>query len=1139
MTITSGVISALKKRAEGHNAHHASKAKLGTLKKVYERGARSFERVPFKGKKSQEEWALGRVDNFLFMLGSGEPMAGKSPADTDLLPEGHQMKSLMKADGRAGRDGDGDGKRNESGGKPSGSPPGSLAAHKDRQESNATYRAQTTSVIPERRFAEVYAPAASWGVVAPAAAGFILHSAYSGKPNIALLRNKLAGIAAKMGTQAAGKLGSVPLRGYSFMARQRDNLRSTPKTSPERVRSRNRRAFATRSANKIDRLSEKYSPAVGRFVNARLNNMSEVIAAAYHSLGRTPMERMKWASPFALGAAYAGGIASSALLDPPARFIDAWRPGQRQIERMEASGELRKLATARAVMKKRLAKQFDETKVKRDENGRFTFKTGGVIAAAGAAAIGAGLLLGRRGSINAAKRVFEAAIGAKASSRGRIATTAARDAVNRVVYDQGLKEKVGRVMQRTLQGGGKTMDAEKVKRVFGRVMDSQDKFTLVGKGVRTSIKRIESGIEYGVNATGNFAGKVFQRLGKEFDKNSSTIAKTILDDISKTSKEFSEASVAGKINMVAKLAGAIGTVGAAMTFVYDRYKDGFGKGWKTDYGFGKDGFFFKLQIAESEGGKFRDALTYSTVDGLKTHGIENDAPLQLPGATGGQQPQQQGGFQQPRPQGSAPPIDAAAQSKARFDRLRADQKLFEVEDFVALKSDADQFPEAKDIRNSTYKNVESLLSNPNTSPEARFKLADEIASMTNANPQRLLTAKQKFHAIAALIGKYDEKGNTIEGTTTESLEGTPVRYGHWRREGNNPAILKGEFEKYLDTYRFLNGKPHAIALNRLAEAARGVGWLDQKAFEDVKEMIGQKSWSEAHWRRVTGASTAPTTVATPERVAEVNASDARGERPFSEGAAPAPTPPAPESIRAQLSTASKPMFSDKRKATWEERLRYNRLRLNDRLTNSERKEAVENVKYYEKQLEEYERQAREAQQAGKSEASGGLAKVSQYDETKHRRNPKGNEGGGRFASKGGASSSDKMKQAGKEMASTGASTAAWMGTAAALARITPAGRLGAIAAKYLVPAAASLVTDYAAGKALGRKEINRSAHEEIFRIGGLVGGSVLGGRFRSAPVIGSSLGAAAGEQLGGITSQLLDRYGPMTSRRLKEKYQIA
>lgn len=164
----------------------------------------------------------------------------------------------------------------------------------------------------------------------------------------------------------------------------------------------------------------------------------------------------------------------------------------------------------------------------------------------------------------------------------------------------------------------------------------------------------------------------------------------------------------------------------------------------------------------------------------------------------------------------------------------------------------------------------------------------------------------------------------------------------------------------------------------------------------------------------------------------------------------------------------------------------------------------------------------------------GLAKVSQFDEAKHNRNPKGSDGGGRFAPKGGYS------QAGREMAGMAASTVAWMGTAAALARLAPRGRVASIFANWIAPAAASMATQYGADRLMSTKQIDRPLSEDLHRAGGSIAGFALGGRFKGIRGVGvSSLGSAAGEQLGSVSHHLLERYGPDTLRRVKERFAIA
>ena len=99
--------AALKKKADDHNddVNNAAskKTNVPTLFKVYERGIGAYRTNPSSVRpsvSSPEQWAMARVNSFLYALKNGKFRSGKH--DVDLLPEGHPMsskdKSIDKAD---------------------------------------------------------------------------------------------------------------------------------------------------------------------------------------------------------------------------------------------------------------------------------------------------------------------------------------------------------------------------------------------------------------------------------------------------------------------------------------------------------------------------------------------------------------------------------------------------------------------------------------------------------------------------------------------------------------------------------------------------------------------------------------------------------------------------------------------------------------------------------------------------------------------------------------------------------------------------------------------------------------------------------------------------------------------------------
>ena len=91
-------ITALENKVEEHNEEYGDTASkrvtLGMLAKVYKRGVGAYNTNPQSVRpsvSSEEQWAMARVNSFLFAVRNGEYRSGKH--DTDLLPEGHPMKT--------------------------------------------------------------------------------------------------------------------------------------------------------------------------------------------------------------------------------------------------------------------------------------------------------------------------------------------------------------------------------------------------------------------------------------------------------------------------------------------------------------------------------------------------------------------------------------------------------------------------------------------------------------------------------------------------------------------------------------------------------------------------------------------------------------------------------------------------------------------------------------------------------------------------------------------------------------------------------------------------------------------------------------------------------------------------------------
>lgn len=91
-------ITALENKVKEHNEEHGSakskRVTLGMLAKVYKRGIGAYNTNPQSVRPSvtsEEQWAMARVNSFLYAVRNGKFRSGKH--DTDLLPDGHPMKT--------------------------------------------------------------------------------------------------------------------------------------------------------------------------------------------------------------------------------------------------------------------------------------------------------------------------------------------------------------------------------------------------------------------------------------------------------------------------------------------------------------------------------------------------------------------------------------------------------------------------------------------------------------------------------------------------------------------------------------------------------------------------------------------------------------------------------------------------------------------------------------------------------------------------------------------------------------------------------------------------------------------------------------------------------------------------------------
>ncbi len=98
--VSARVEKALKKKAKDHNdsvTAQSKKTSVGTLKKVFNRGVGAYNTNPQSVRptvSSADQWAMARVNSYLYALKNGKFRSGKH--DTDLLPSGHPMSSRDK-----------------------------------------------------------------------------------------------------------------------------------------------------------------------------------------------------------------------------------------------------------------------------------------------------------------------------------------------------------------------------------------------------------------------------------------------------------------------------------------------------------------------------------------------------------------------------------------------------------------------------------------------------------------------------------------------------------------------------------------------------------------------------------------------------------------------------------------------------------------------------------------------------------------------------------------------------------------------------------------------------------------------------------------------------------------------------------
>lgn len=96
-------LTGLQNKVDEHNEEHgdtqSKRVTLSMLAAVYKRGVGAYNTNPESVRpnvQSEEQWAMARVNSFLYAVRNGRYRSGKH--DTDLLPEGHPMKTEAERD---------------------------------------------------------------------------------------------------------------------------------------------------------------------------------------------------------------------------------------------------------------------------------------------------------------------------------------------------------------------------------------------------------------------------------------------------------------------------------------------------------------------------------------------------------------------------------------------------------------------------------------------------------------------------------------------------------------------------------------------------------------------------------------------------------------------------------------------------------------------------------------------------------------------------------------------------------------------------------------------------------------------------------------------------------------------------------
>ena len=98
--LNENIIKSLKNKLKEHNEDIDNeldkKVTLNDLKKVYRRGAGAYSTSHRPNVTSRNQWAMGRVNAFLYLLKNGKPKDKDYVADNDLLPKSHPKNKSVK-----------------------------------------------------------------------------------------------------------------------------------------------------------------------------------------------------------------------------------------------------------------------------------------------------------------------------------------------------------------------------------------------------------------------------------------------------------------------------------------------------------------------------------------------------------------------------------------------------------------------------------------------------------------------------------------------------------------------------------------------------------------------------------------------------------------------------------------------------------------------------------------------------------------------------------------------------------------------------------------------------------------------------------------------------------------------------------